>query len=107
MLLKKSSPPDPDRRSPIPTTLPRQRTVLEKLVRQKSEANGIPPAYQHLHSHAIDAEAAAQVLREDNDRLRERVAVYAQVIHELRTELNRLTNNTQRSPVRSLPISAT
>ncbi|MFE5513995.1 hypothetical protein ACFQ9J_26025 [Streptomyces sp. NPDC056529] len=107
MLLKKSFPPDPDRRSPIPTTLPRQRTVLEELVRQKSEANGLPPAYQHLHSRAIDAEAAAQALREDNDRLRERVAVYAQVIHELRTELDRLTNNTQRSPVRSLPSSAT
>ncbi|GGS92346.1 hypothetical protein [Streptomyces chromofuscus] len=56
----------------------------------------------------MDAEAAARTLREDNDRLRERVAVYAQVIHELRTELDRRTDNdTQRSPVRSLPTSIT
>ncbi|MFD8863594.1 hypothetical protein ACFV1F_04230 [Streptomyces sp. NPDC059590] len=76
--------------------------------RRKSKANGIPPAFQHLHARAIDAEAAAQALREDNGRLRERVAVYAQVIHELRTELDRRTdNNTQRSPVRSLPTSIT
>jgi hypothetical protein len=74
----------------------------------KSEANGIPPAFQHLHARAVDAEAAAQALREDNGRLRERVAVYAQVIHELRTELDRRTDNsTQRSPVRSLPTSIT
>lgn len=33
-------------------------------------------------------------LREDNGRLRERVAVYAQVIHELRTELGRRTTTT-------------
>jgi hypothetical protein len=38
----------------------------------------------------------------------EGVAVYAQVIHELRTELDRRTDNTtQRSPVRSLPTSIT
>ncbi|MFE2295962.1 hypothetical protein [Streptomyces sp. NPDC059452] len=48
-----------------------------------------------------DAEAAAQALREDNDRLRERVAV------ELRTELDRRTDSTtHRSPVRSLPTRA-
>ncbi|WP_020123893.1 hypothetical protein [Streptomyces canus] len=47
-------------------------------------------------------------MREDNDRLRERVAVYAQVIHELRTELDRRTDTSnQRSPVRSLPTSNT
>ncbi|MFJ2058188.1 hypothetical protein ACIOMM_19865 [Streptomyces sp. NPDC087908] len=57
-----------------------------------------------MHARAIDAEAAAQALREDNDRLRKRVAVYAQVIHELRTELDRSTDSTtHRSPVRSLP----
>ncbi|MFI1815201.1 hypothetical protein ACH414_33180 [Streptomyces sp. NPDC020422] len=62
---------------------------------------------QHLHARAIDAEAAAQALREDNDRLRERVAVYAQVIHELRTELDRRTDSTtHRSPVRSMPTRA-
>ncbi|MDQ1022291.1 hypothetical protein [Streptomyces afghaniensis] len=84
--------------------------LKEEFVRRKSEANGIPPAFQHLRARAraIDAEAAAQALREDNDRLRERVAVYAQVIHELRTELDRRTDtSTQRSPVRSLPTSIT
>ncbi|MDO0923973.1 hypothetical protein QQY24_00320 [Streptomyces sp. TG1A-8] len=82
--------------------------LKEEFVRRKSEANGIPPAFQPLHARAVDAEAAAQALREDNDRLRERVAVYAQVIHELRTELGRRTDtSTQRSPVRSLPTSNT
>ncbi|WP_405467701.1 hypothetical protein [Streptomyces canus] len=70
--------------------------------------NGIPPAFQHLHARVVDAEATTRALREDNDRLRERVAVYAQVIHELRTELDRRTDtSTQRSPVRSLPTSIT
>ncbi|MEV5666926.1 hypothetical protein [Streptomyces flaveolus] len=78
--------------------------LKEEFVRRKSEANGIPPAFQPLPARAIDAEAAARALREDNGRLRERVAVYAQVIHELRTESDRRTdNNTERSPVRSLP----
>lgn len=68
----------------------------------------LPPAFQHLYARAVDAEAAARALREDNGRLREHVAVYAQVIHELRTELDRRTDNsTQRSPVRSLPTSIT
>ncbi|MBG0850341.1 hypothetical protein I2W78_00215 [Streptomyces spinoverrucosus] len=57
---------------------------------------------------ALDAEAVARALREDNDRLRERVAVYAQVIHELRIELDRRTDtSTQRSPVWTLPTSTT
>ncbi|MEU5289304.1 hypothetical protein N7925_35710 [Streptomyces sp. CA-278952] len=47
-------------------------------------------------------------MREDNDQLREHVAIYAQVIHELRTELDRRTDDTtRRSPVRSLPTSTT
>ncbi|MFE4801718.1 hypothetical protein ACFRFL_43875, partial [Streptomyces sp. NPDC056708] len=71
-------------------------------------ANGIPPAFQHLHARAVDAEATAHALRKDNDQLRKHVAVYAQVIHELRTELDRrIGNTTQRSPVRSLPTRTT
>ncbi|MFJ2825794.1 hypothetical protein ACIO7M_32465 [Streptomyces toxytricini] len=82
--------------------------LKEEFVCRKSEANGVSPAFQHLHARAIDAEAAAQTLWEDNDRLRERVAVHAQVIHELRTELDRRTdNNPQRSPIRSVPTSIT
>ncbi|MFE2704105.1 hypothetical protein [Streptomyces mirabilis] len=78
--------------------------LKEEFARRKSEANGIPPAFQHLCARAVDAEATAQALREDNNRLRERVAVYAQVFHELRTELDRRTDSTaHRSPVRSLP----
>jgi hypothetical protein len=82
--------------------------LKEEFTRRKPEANDIPLAFQHLHARAVDAEATARALREDNDRLHERVAVYAQVIHELRTELDRRTDNsTQRSPVRSLPASIT
>jgi hypothetical protein len=45
-------------------------------------------------------------LREGNDQLRERVSVYAQAIHEHRTERDRRTDNsTQSSPVRCLPAS--
>lgn len=82
--------------------------LKEEFARRKTESNGIPPAFQHLHARAVDAEATAQALREDNDQLHEHVAVYAQVIHELRTELDRHTDNTtRRSPVRSLPTSTT
>lgn len=82
--------------------------LKEEFDRRMTEANGIPPAFQHLHARVVDAEAAAQTLREDNYQLRERVAVYAQVIHELRTELDRRTDNTaQRSPVRGLPARTT
>ncbi|MER6425719.1 hypothetical protein [Streptomyces sp. NPDC001137] len=31
--------------------------LKDEFVRRKSEANGIPPALQHLHARAIDAEA--------------------------------------------------
>jgi hypothetical protein len=52
--------------------------------------------------------AATAARRRPAGSLREHVAVYAQVIHELRTELDRRTDNsTQRSPVRSLPTSIT
>ncbi|MGP4048405.1 hypothetical protein [Streptomyces sp. 2A115] len=82
--------------------------LKEEFTRRKSEANGIPPAFQRLHARAADAKATARALQQDNDGLRERVAVCAQVIHELRTELDRRTDNsTQRSPVRSLPTSIT
>ncbi|MER5853479.1 hypothetical protein ABT126_42885 [Streptomyces sp. NPDC002012] len=82
--------------------------LKEEFARRKTEANGIPPAFQHLHARAVDAEATAHALRKDNDQLREHVAVYAQVIHELRTELDRrIGNTTQRSPVRSLPTRTT
>ncbi|MGW4995429.1 hypothetical protein ACWEQ3_49075 [Streptomyces mirabilis] len=91
---------------PVPPAADRIEDVRDRL--RDPAAARIPPAFQHLHARAIDAEAAAQALREDNDRLRERVAVYAQVIHELRTELDRRTDtSTQRSPVRSLPTSIT
>ena len=76
----------------------------QEFARRKTEANGVPPAFQHLHARTIDAESAARTLREENERLREQVAVYAQVIHELRIELDRRTDNdAQRSPLRSLP----
>ncbi|MER5967501.1 site-specific integrase [Streptomyces sp. NPDC002057] len=85
-----------------------KRWVLTHKTRRKSEVNGIPPVFQHLHARAVDAEAIARALREGNGRLRERVAVYAQVIHELRTELDRRTDiRGQRSLVRTLPTSPT
>jgi hypothetical protein len=53
--------------------------LKEEFDRRRTEVNGIPAAFQNLHARAVEAEAVAQSLREDNDRLRERVAVYAQV----------------------------
>ncbi|WP_234383301.1 hypothetical protein [Streptomyces dysideae] len=44
--------------------------LKEEFTRRKSEANGIPPAFQHLHARAAAAEAAARALRKDNGRLR-------------------------------------
>lgn len=42
-----------------------------------------------LQGDVVDAEAVARVLREENDELKQRLAAYEQVIHELRTQLNR------------------
>lgn len=78
--------------------------LKEEFTRRKTEANGIPPAFQHLHARTVDAESTIRTLREDNDRLRDQVSVYAQVIHELRVELDRRAT-AQRNPVRGLPHS--
>ncbi|MEU8413813.1 hypothetical protein AB0C24_13565 [Amycolatopsis japonica] len=71
----------------------RHTDLKDEFLRRKTEANGVPGPYQHLLARAVDAEAALARLRADNAALRERVEVYAQVIHELRTERDRKTEN--------------
>jgi chromosome segregation ATPase len=72
---------------------------------RRIEANGIPAAFQAVHTRSLDLEAANQTLREENTRLTERVEVYAQVIHELTTEITRLRKEiaAPASNVRYLP----
>jgi hypothetical protein len=61
---------------------------------QRRAANGIPPAFQHLHGRIADLEAANRRLRADNTELTERVDTYAQVIRELSNELDMLRAHT-------------
>jgi hypothetical protein len=61
---------------------------------QRRAANGLPPAFQHLHGKIADLEAANRRLRADNTSLAEQVDTYAQVIRELYTELNILRTQT-------------
>jgi hypothetical protein len=57
---------------------------------KRKHANGIPAAYQSLNPHVTDLRAANERLREENCELRQRVDVYAQVIYELASEIQRL-----------------
>jgi septal ring factor EnvC (AmiA/AmiB activator) len=58
--------------------------------RRRTASNGIPAAFQNLQARITDLEDTCQRLRAGKAELTERVAVYAQVIHELTTELSRL-----------------
>jgi hypothetical protein len=51
----------------------------------------------------VAAEEKNGALREENSRLREQIAVYAQVIHELRTERSLATTRSEPEVVRELP----
>lgn len=57
---------------------------------QRDKANGIPQAYQHLQARVVDLDADNKRLRTEKTELSKRVDTYAQVIHELSTELERL-----------------
>ncbi len=58
--------------------------------RRRTASNGVPAAFQGLHARVTDLENANQQLRADKAQLTERVEVYAQVIHELTTQMSRL-----------------
>ena len=58
--------------------------------RRRTASNGVPAAFQNLHARVTDLEDACRRLRAGKAELSERVQVYAQVIHELTTELSRL-----------------
>jgi len=60
--------------------------LKDEFERRRTEANGVPPAFQNLHARVVDLEAANQRLREANTERAERIEIYAQVIHELNTE---------------------
>lgn len=57
---------------------------------QRDKVNGIPQAYQHLHARVVDLEADNKRLRADKSTLSQRVDIYAQFIHELTAEIERL-----------------
>jgi septal ring factor EnvC (AmiA/AmiB activator) len=56
--------------------------------RRRTASNGIPAAFQNLQARIADLEDANRRLRAGNSQLTERVQVYAQVIHELTTQLS-------------------
>lgn len=70
--------------------------LKDEFDRRKQEANGVPSAFQPLHARVVDAEATNAKLRTENEQLRERTKVYAQVIHELTTELHQRPTNAER-----------
>jgi septal ring factor EnvC (AmiA/AmiB activator) len=66
---------------------PDLRTEFEE---QRDKVNGIPQAYQYLQARVVDLEVDNKRLRTEKAELSKRVDTYAQVIHELTTELERL-----------------
>lgn len=71
---------------------------------RRTEVNGIPAAFQSTYSRSLDLEAANQRLRDENALLTERIEVYAQVTHELTTEVTRMRKEIATpSNVRYLP----
>jgi len=76
---------------------------------QRHTANGIPAAFQNIQARATDLQTANQRLRNENARLAEQIAVYAQVIHELSTKLawlratDPLPDNVRRLPAQPPP----
>ncbi len=70
---------------------PDLRQVFEE---QRRATNGVPAAFQLLNGKIADLEAANCRLRADNTELTERVNTYAQVIHELSTEIDILRAET-------------
>lgn len=70
---------------------PDLRTEFEE---QRDKVNGIPQAFQYLKARAVDFEAENTRLRTEKNELSKRVDTYAQVIHELATELERLRTDT-------------
>ncbi|KAA8877457.1 hypothetical protein F3087_43930 [Nocardia colli] len=68
--------------------LTHKHTDLAEEFRTRIRAGTEPASPLHRSTRRAEAaEHANQALREDNARLRAQIAVYAQVIHELRTEL--------------------
>lgn len=69
--------------------------------RQASTTDEVPTAFQSLDKRAKKAEADNRKLRTENQRLREQINLYAQVIHELHTERTHPTD--RGSNVQALP----
>jgi len=60
--------------------------LREEFHARRTQANGVPAAYQHLQARVIDLTARTEQLRAEKADLERQIAVYAQVIHELATE---------------------
>jgi hypothetical protein len=56
--------------------------------RRRTASNGIPAAFQNIQAHVTDLEDTCRRLRADKTELAERVQVYAQVIHEVTTQIS-------------------
>lgn len=64
--------------------------LREEFQSKRTQANGVPAAYQHLQARVVDLTARNEQLRTDKAQLEQQLIVYAQLIHELATENTRL-----------------
>ncbi|MFX0580990.1 hypothetical protein [Nocardia nepalensis] len=64
--------------------------LREEFQSKRTQANGVPAAYQHLQARVVDLTARNEQLRADNAELEQQLVAYAQLIHELATENTRL-----------------
>ncbi|MFI5540653.1 hypothetical protein ACIA5H_30095 [Nocardia sp. NPDC051900] len=64
--------------------------LREEFQARRTQANGVPAAYQYLQARVVDLTARNEQLRADKAQLEQRLVVYAQIIHELATENTRL-----------------
>lgn len=78
---------------------PDLRTEFES---RRDKVNGVPQAFQHLQARVVDLEADNKRLRQHKAELTRRVDCYAQVIHELATELERLREHPLSNNVRTI-----
>ncbi|MFF9627276.1 hypothetical protein [Streptomyces griseosporeus] len=80
--------------------------LKDDFLARRTAANGIPPAFQHLQTRADEIEERNRRLTEENQQLKERVQVYAQVIGELHTERERILARVQTGLPAVVPHSA-
>jgi uncharacterized coiled-coil protein SlyX len=71
--------------------------LKDQFEKRRAQVNGVPPAYQALAGRVADLEATTRRQRHTISDLSERLEIYAQVIRELSTQLERLQDQPRRT----------